>query len=263
LADVAIGRHSALNSIFFLPLFDKDQCSWPIHFLGWTLAFETIFYLVVAVLIAFGRSRDAFAILLTLLVLPLLGLLVGRGPALQDMVLNPIMWEFAFGVAAIMLWQRGMLRRLRPWLLLLALAAFGCLVLVAAQGAPFFGASGTVSGENGLARVALWGLPAFGLLCLVLSADGPYAGMPAALLGEMGYASYSIYLSHLFVVEAGRQFMERWPLSPNLAFWTTFTLSAAVGWVVYRIVEDPMLRFGRRRVGQTVRWLRTAPRESV
>jgi exopolysaccharide production protein ExoZ len=263
LADVAIGRNSALNSIFFLPLFDKDQYSWPIHFLGWTLAFETIFYLIVAVLIAFGRSRDAFAILLPLLVLPLLGLLVGDGPPLRDMVLNPIVWEFAFGGVAFMLWQRGMLGRVRPWLLPLVLAGFGCLVIAAAQGAPFFGASGTVSGENSLARVALWGMPAFALLCLVLSADGPYAGMPAALLRQIGDASYSIYLSHLFVVEAGRQFMERWPLSPNLAFWTAFTLSAAVGWLVYRILEDPMLRFGRERVGQAIRWLRTAPRESV
>jgi peptidoglycan/LPS O-acetylase OafA/YrhL len=152
------------------------------------------------VLIAFGRSRDALAILLPLLVLPLLGLLVDDGPPVRDMVLNPIMWDSASGGVAFMLWQRGMSGRVRPWLLPLVLAGFGCLVMAAAQGGTFFGASSTVSGENSLARVAL---------------------------------------------------------SPNLAFWTTFTLPAAVGWLVYRILEDPMLRFGRKQVGQTIRWLRT------
>ena len=263
MAGVDIGRNSVLNSIFFIPFFDKDQYSWPIHFLGWSLAFETLFYVVVAALIALGRSAEASAILLPLMVLPLIGFAVGDGRAFQDMFLNPIMWEFALGVIAFMLWERGTLRRIRPWLLPLVALAFGILVLAAARGEGFFGAGGTVAGESSLARVVLWGLPAFGLMCLALGVEKIHAGRIATPFRMIGDASYSIYLSHLFVVEAARQFTERWPLTPAMAFWATFVLSAVVGWVVYRFLEDPMLRFGRARVRDATRWIRTAPGRSV
>ena len=47
---------SVLNTLTFVPWFDGREYHWPIHYLGWTLAFEFVFYGVVATLI-WTRTR--------------------------------------------------------------------------------------------------------------------------------------------------------------------------------------------------------------
>ena len=37
-----LGRETLLNSITFIPVFDDGRYSWPVHYLGWTLAFEFV-----------------------------------------------------------------------------------------------------------------------------------------------------------------------------------------------------------------------------
>ena len=39
---------SVFNSLTFIPIFDDSTYSWPLHYLGWTLTFEWVFYLLVA-----------------------------------------------------------------------------------------------------------------------------------------------------------------------------------------------------------------------
>src|SRR5690606_39022954 len=36
---IPVEPSSALNSITFIPIFDAETYSWPLHYLGWTLAF--------------------------------------------------------------------------------------------------------------------------------------------------------------------------------------------------------------------------------
>ena len=119
------------------------------------------------------------------------------------MVTNPILWEFGFGIIAFKLWDTRLLARLRrPLLEVAVLAAVAIVVVGASRGLPIFGASRTVVGEGSAARVLIWGLPAFGLVCLMLSMDKLSNGPVAGMLKSVGDASYSIYLSHLFVVMA-------------------------------------------------------------
>ncbi|MEZ5740691.1 MAG: hypothetical protein R3E68_15370 [Burkholderiaceae bacterium] len=59
-----------LNSLIFVPLLDGPVYHWPIHYLGWTLAFEWLFYLVVALLILNDSRWRTRSLMLVLLVLP-------------------------------------------------------------------------------------------------------------------------------------------------------------------------------------------------
>jgi exopolysaccharide production protein ExoZ len=208
-------------------------------------------------LIALGRGKDAGAILLAVVALPLLGYALDGERVLWRMVTNPILWEFGFGIIAFKLWDTRLLARLRrPLLGVAVLAAVAIVVVGASRGLPIFGASRTVVGEGSAARVLIWGLPAFGLVCLMLSmdklSDGPVAGM----LKSVGDASYSIYLSHLFVVMAIEKLLRIGPLPPDVALLATFTCSAVVGVIVYRLIENPMLATGRK-------WLRCVSRRLV
>jgi peptidoglycan/LPS O-acetylase OafA/YrhL len=66
----------------------------------------------------------------------------------------------------------------------------------------------------------------------------------------LGDASYSIYLSHGFVLPALMLLIGRF-VSPGLSAEAVtiilcLVVSSIAGWVVYRVVEDPMLWVMRR-----------------
>lgn len=244
-AGVDVDRGSILNSVTFLPFFDDREYSWPIHYLGWTLAFEMLFYLVVTVLIAAGQGRNAPAIFLAVAVLPLLGLLSDDGRVLSRMATNPILWEFALGIVAYRLWDSGLLSRIRAPMLAGVTLAVTALLLSVAYGQPVFSAADTVVGEGSVMRCLVWGGPAFALVCLMLGFDRSSGGPGAAVLRSVGDASYSIYLSHLFVVTAVGKLLEFQPIQPDMALLVTIACSAVVGLIVYRLIEKPLLVVGR------------------
>jgi exopolysaccharide production protein ExoZ len=101
------------------------------------------------------------------------------------------------------------------------------------------------------ARVLTWGIPAFAIVAGAISLE-PLVGhaLPRWLL-TLGDASYSIYLSHGFVLPVlGLAFSGI--VSPGL--WTEaltiilcLVFSSLVGWGVFILIESPMLRALRRK----------------
>ena len=156
--------------------------------------------------------------------------------------------EFACGVGLYLAWRAGWFeRRQRLWLglALVALAAYAWPVLSADPVVEdvvtrLFDATGSAQ------RLLYWGLPAFAIAAFALSLK-PGRDRPARSLARaIGDASYSIYLTHLFVVRIAEEVFERvnvpaWPVA--LA---AFLLSPAVGWLCYQWVEQPLLRAGQR-----------------
>ena len=67
---------SLLNSITFIPVFDDASYSWPVHYLGWTLSFECVFYSLVGTLIAAGAGLRPARLLAVTTAVPLVGLLI-------------------------------------------------------------------------------------------------------------------------------------------------------------------------------------------
>jgi exopolysaccharide production protein ExoZ len=82
-------------------------------------------------------------------------------------------------------------------------------------------------------------------------------GTISRFLKLLGDASYSIYLSHLFVVMFLRIVIKGVPLQPDLIILLTLVLSAVVGIGVYRLAEQPMLALGQRSIkGWSLRHMR-------
>ena len=255
-AGLPISAGSVSNSLLFFPLVDQNEYSWPIHYLGWTLSFEFIFYLIVAGLIASGRGRSATVLFLSLLALPFLGYPFSDGRVLWHMFTNPILWEFAMGVGIFVLWQAQLLRGLRTaalaCLLFSVLLLFGMLL----EGEAIFSATDTVSGATSAARALFWGVPMALLVGLLLGFGPPATGWSTRSLRALGDASYSIYLSHLFVVRAAEEVVQRQWFAigsgegADFILMMTVTGSAAIGWGVYRWVERPLLSWSRNRVNR-------------
>lgn len=128
-ADLLIEPSSVLNSITFIPVFDDAVYSWPLHCLGWTLAFDFSFYLVVTASIASGRSGRPDLLLGAMVSIPFLGFLLPLQWTAWEVLTNPLLWEFALGVAAYVIWERRWIRFLRvPIAVLAGVSVVGILV---------------------------------------------------------------------------------------------------------------------------------------
>jgi exopolysaccharide production protein ExoZ len=250
----SISREALLNSLTFIPLLDDGRYSWPIHYLGWTLAFEFVFYFIVAALVVAGLSGRPLALLAVVACVPLAGFVVDLPHASWRVVTNPIVWEFGLGVLAFLMWIRGWLPRLATPLALAlgtSLVAFAVVLWQSPDHMALL-SRGTVEGRNSVARAAFWGVPAWLCFCAVVAWAGgrPVEGASRLrwLMKRLGDASYSIYLSHLGVVLLLQKLVEHIPLPADLVVVLTLAVSAAVGMLVYRAVESPLLRAGQQFV---------------
>jgi exopolysaccharide production protein ExoZ len=255
----AIDPSSVLNSLTFIPIFDDETYSWPLHYLGWTLAFEFAFYLVVAALIASGRGARADLLLAAIVSIPFLGFLLQAQSAAWKVLTNPILWEFALGVFAYLLWERRWIRWLRLPFAILAGLALVAIVIALWLGQDQLAASGwdaaignasygtdTVEGVTSASRTLYWGFPMFLFFCAVVGFAGVSDAPCGRLLKLLGDASYSIYLSHLFVIMLMTAVVERLALHPDLVVVASLIGAAVVGIVVYRLAEKPMLMKGQK-----------------
>ena len=249
-ARIAIDPVSVLNSLTFIPIFDDASYSWPLHYLGWTLAFEWTFYLLVALLIAVGRGGQPLLLLALVGVVPLAGLMLQPQLMTGRVLTNPILWEFALGIFACHLHDKGWIDRVRWPVALLAAASLvtGVHALWVRPDEVMALGEDTIMGDMSAARALFWGVPAFVFFVAFIGFWRGSDGFFGRVLKRLGDASYSIYLSHLFVVIFMRQVLKFVTIDPDLVVVATLVLSAGVGMGVYRLVEKPLLTLGQQRI---------------
>jgi exopolysaccharide production protein ExoZ len=188
-----------LASFLFIPYPGPDGTVSPLHGVGWTLNYEMFFYAIFAGALRF-RAHPAAA-----LVILLLGVMAALHVALPDLPVqlrfwsDPIILEFALGVAIAMVLRRtgAWPRPMGPVLLIASCVWFGWLAVHASGGSP---------------RLVEWGLPA-ALAVLGAAAMHEWAdGMLRRLLIFAGDASYALYLTHTLTLAAlARLFPGAWP----------------------------------------------------
>ena len=221
-------------SYLFLPVVDMAGHFRPVLPVGWTLTYEFLFYLFFAA--ALAVRVDVLRI-----IVPGLGLIAAvalfRADTWPDwtILFNTIVLEFVFGVVLAQWTLRGF--RLPP-AIAAALVLGGFVAILALP----------MGAEN--LRVLSWGVPAFAIVAGAVSLEALVAPALPRWLLVLGDASYSIYLSHGFVLPALMLLIGRF-VAPGL--WAEaitiilcLTVSSVAGWVLFALVENPMLGLLRR-----------------
>ncbi len=215
-----------LRSLLFLP-----QPELPLLQIGWSLNFEIYFYLLLALMLAMAPRRNLAAYVTVLLVAPVLLLPVSGLTAPAALFLgSPLMLEFLSG-----LWLGKALMRGAT-----APAAVGFIAIGLAV-AGFAWSQG--SAPAGFGRLLWWGAPAFLLVSGGVLLEGKLP-IPRLLLA-LGDSSYSLYLTHTFVVIGAAALLKSLGgggMVHNVTIVIAgVTLSLMAGELFYRYVERPLL----------------------
>ena len=231
-ASKTITALSLFLSLFFLPNANITLG------VGWTLNYEMYFYAVFSFWLLFGTARSGISGVLASI--PLMTLVGWSLPpsAARSFLGNPIAIEFCFGFAVGVAFARGWISPRIGWASLLVGAAGMVL-------GTWFGPPDGTAGLAPEGRFLFWGLPAAVLLMSAFAVSDVSSRVGKGLLA-LGDASYSIYLTHAFVMTAYARALKFQSVSsaPRLLLVLVPILaSVAVGLATYRLVERPMSGF--------------------
>ena len=224
------GAWQVISSYLFLPAV-------PVLAVGWTLNFEMFFYLLFAIALALGiRPLRMLAPLFVLILLVPASVFARIG--LIDWS-NPIILEFLFGMSLYVAYRRGWLRLPRTGALLLATLGFIVILAAGGDGRPML-------------RPLLLGLPALAIVSAGIALESRLGDKVPRWLVENGDASYSIYLSHTFVlhfagVALGHIRASGGAFVQLIAVTVMVVMSILVGILSYRFLEKPMIDYFRNR----------------
>ena len=223
-----------VRSFLFLPVVDSAGHFRPVVSVGWTLTYEFLFYLFFAA--ALAMRIDVLRV-----VIPGLGLIATLALFRTDtwpdwtILFDTIVIEFVFGVVL----GKWTLQGYRLPLPIAAGLVVGGFVLILIM--PF-------ASEN--LRVLTWGIPAFAIVAGSVSLEPVLAPALPRWILTLGDASYSIYLSHGFVLPAFMLVVGRMVSAGLGAEVLTLVLCVSVssiaGWILFVGAEKPMLRALRR-----------------
>ena len=189
---------SLLRSFALLP-----QAGAPVLEVGWTLIHEMYFYAVFAGLLCLPRERLAEGLLAWALAVALCALVLSAPPlagSVVELATSPLTLEFLMGAGLALMLERGrVVTACTAWVELGA----GLVLLVLAMG---FAPEAWFVAYPNMAKVVMFGVPCALVVdgCVGVERAGGWASGVWSRFGtRLGDASYSLYLSHLFVLSAG------------------------------------------------------------
>jgi exopolysaccharide production protein ExoZ len=222
------------QSLLFIPYISPEfpPGVWPILANGWTLNYEMFFYALFALSLAAPTRIRLPALCVTLVSLVVIGRVFGPfALALASNYSSPYLLEFVAGIILAQSWLRGPPRDSLPQSLFLIVFGFYCLGSLGSQ------------------------LPVLGGAFLIVAGclHPKICAIQNRPLLELGNASYSIYLTHQFVLEAlAWSWMRVFPLITwtSSVFFTALALilCALAGWLCYRFIERPLTSHLRKLV---------------
>ena len=224
---------SVFTSLLFIPWPRADGQIVPILAQGWTLNYEAFFYLAFA--FAMLHRRGLALLVAGFAMLAFCNIAIPEHLVALRFWSDPIILEFVAGIGLAKLWLSGI--RLRA-------AAVAVLAVIALA---LFAATAPL-GLTQYDRFIANGVPAALLCAAVLFApDRRAPGLIHRALVANGDASYALYLSHTFTINAVILL-----LSGQVPGWaamgTAAALSIITALVIHRLIERPMVRALRARM---------------
>ncbi len=214
-----------LRSMFFIPFERAHGAVMPLLGVGWTLNYEMFFYTIFAGLMVLAPSKRQIATILVMVVLAAIGTVVAPTGTLVSFYTNPILLEFAAGVALAQLWLRapGQYE-----------AHIGTILLLAGISLLIFQAVHDAFDQVSVYRALTFGIPA--VLCvsgaMLLERGGLFFQSRFMIL--LGSASYVMYLFHAIVLQCVDVFAHK--IGLDLTSVKTALCLAVLGFVSAHII---------------------------
>lgn len=254
-----------ITSYFFLPYERHDGRIAPVLSLGWTLNFEMFFYVVFAAFLSFGIPRAVLMMTALFSTLSIMGFVFDFEHPILRTWTNSIVMEFVFGALVGQYYvARGHVRQPQQALLPVAVMSFGFVLLV--LGYWMESVPGGVMSD--VPRFISSGIPATIVLIGAVMFVSPEIDKTIhPMFTALGDSSYSLYLSHRFVLRPVTLIWEKLlPMSPSFA--VAYTVVVVVlgligGHICYLLIEKPFLRLASRKHVNTQGFLRSAYVEFV
>jgi exopolysaccharide production protein ExoZ len=230
-----------LKSLLFIPYPRPDGAMHPVVFVGWTLNYEMMFYLLFTLGLFAPKRWQSLALTISLLVA---AALAGQLGVLHDPVAKfytaPIILEFGAGMLLGAALTSGRLPARRD--AAVAAVAVGTAALLLMLLGPWLWPQ--------FDRAIMFGIPAVVLVASGLIAEQGGLAISGRSIQTVGAASYSIYLTHFFctqlVVKLALHFQGLGPIVPIAAVPATFILVVIVGVAAHFKLELPLTDLARR-----------------
>jgi len=230
-----------LASFLFVPYMSSIGSTHPVLAAGWTLSFEMLFYALFAFALAL-RVRVSLMLSPIMVGLAIVGLFRNVSWPAITVWADPILLEFLAGLIlgeAVVHGWKG------PKALAIAsgLIAMPLLLLIPSTNPPPI-------------RILQWGVPAFFTVMAVVSLEEGFGDRWPRWIMLIGDASYSLYLSHGFVVSAVISVMARMHLlsagvtglsEEILVAVLSLISSVLVAILLFIFVEKPITNFLRSK----------------
>ena len=244
--------HSALDwdhilaSYFFIPYNNAYGQAYPVLMLGYTLNFEMFFYAIFALAMVFPKKTGILCLLAVMGAFGLAGLFQVRLPMPFGFWASPLVLEFLMGVGLAILREKN-LRLPVPAAWALVVLGLGLMLLFKAIG---------MVGHDWHLRILWMGVPALcicaGTVLAVSGGERPLSPFKR-LLVLLGDASYAIYLSHPFSLNAVAVVWKHvGPINAWVYVCTACVVSVLVGVAAHLWMEKPMTRYLNHQVER--RW---------
>jgi exopolysaccharide production protein ExoZ len=229
-------------SMFFVPFYNPATHGLhPFYKLGWTLNYEMFFYLSFALLALLRVRQRVLVLTLAYLGLATVGIMAHPLDPIPAFYTSFMPMAFVAGAWLGVAHVEGRLRRIERAL------AIPLLVI---------GLAGLVEGfaiDRGVVEdeTAFLGFLAFAVAAVSLVVGFEHRLPRVEILDRLGDASYSIYLAHMFSVAgiAGvllRTLRTDDPVIIGTAMLFAIVGGVAIGWMVYRLIEQPLMARMRR-----------------
>ncbi len=246
--DYVFSWKETLNTFSIIPLFDHEkEYQFPILPIGWTLAFEWLFYIMFSTLILFKIKRRELALIIGIFGLSMLSFLPHKS-ILFTFITNPIIWEFGTGVIIAWCYKKYNLKK--EWAITLVIAGIlNYIILIYCGYSDVSESHFITSGKLSWLRDLLWGAPSvmlvIGLLYTEKTGIAAFKNPKWLLLGD---ASYSIYLTHILSLHLISTFMYRMPvvykhIHMDLLVFILWAIAILVGLLFYWFVEKKLNNF--------------------
>lgn len=242
--NVDVTPEAVAKSLFFIPYFNGRSGIQPLLLQGWTLNLEVYFYFVFGLALLLPKLMRLFFLIVVFVLAVSLGTLHLADNALYLTYTEAMILEFLFGIG---------IAALLPWLSM-GLGAAAALVAFSILAFAVVSFNSTLE----LPRFLAYGLPSMVFIAGLVSLEPLAHRRPVKALALIGDASYSLYLSHPFVLKIvavafGNAGIGAADSAPTAIIFAIVAMPIAVVFSIlsYQLIERPLGRaLGATLVGR-------------